>query len=50
MVSYVLSVVTREYSWMDRIWSVTPAVYAIYVAGSLDFASTRLNVLGMYGG
>jgi steroid 5-alpha reductase family enzyme len=34
---WALSVVTREYSWVDRIWSVIPVVYAWMFAAGADF-------------
>ena len=43
--TWLLSVITREYSWVDRIWSIAPAVYAIYVAEAAAFENTRLNVM-----
>ncbi len=42
-VTWGLSVLTREYSWVDRIWSVAPAAYAwIYVA---DAPSPRVILM-----
>jgi steroid 5-alpha reductase family enzyme len=41
----LLSVASREYSWVDRIWSVVPAVYVGVFAGSAGFADVRLDVL-----
>lgn len=29
---WVLSLVTREYSWVDRLWSILPAVYVVWIA------------------
>ena len=43
--TWLLSVITREYSWVDRIWSVAPAVYALIVANAAGFENTRLNVM-----
>jgi steroid 5-alpha reductase family enzyme len=34
---WLLSVVTREYSWVDRIWSIVPAVYAWLFAWEAGF-------------
>ena len=43
-VVWLLSVITREYSWIDRLWSLCPPVYCLLVAAGLDFASsTRLT-------
>ena len=43
--SWVLSILTREYSWVDRLWSVVPAVYCLIVASDLEFQSVRVNVM-----
>ncbi len=43
--TWLLSVLTREYSWVDRIWSVAPPVYAAAVAGLAGFADARLNLM-----
>ncbi len=42
---WVLSILTREYSWVDRLWSVVPAVYCLIVAVDLEFQSARVNVM-----
>ena len=42
---WVLSILTREYSWVDRLWSVVPAVYCLIVASDLEFQSVRVNVM-----
>ena len=42
---WLLSVITREYSWVDRVWSVVPAVFCLQVASSVDFSSPRLNLM-----
>lgn len=34
-----LSVVTREYSWVDRVWSLLPPIYAWIFAAEADFAA-----------
>ncbi len=44
---WLLSVITREYSWVDRIWSICPAIYCLIVAADSDFSSTRLNVMSL---
>jgi steroid 5-alpha reductase family enzyme len=43
--TWLLSIITREYSWTDRVWSITPAIYATYMAGSESFSDVRLNVM-----
>ena len=42
--TWLLSVVTREYSWTDRIWSIIPVVYvAVFVAA--DPGNARLVLM-----
>jgi steroid 5-alpha reductase family enzyme len=41
----LLSIASREYSWVDRIWSVVPVVYVGIFAGGTGFADARLDVL-----
>jgi steroid 5-alpha reductase family enzyme len=43
--SWLLSVVTREYSWVDRLWSLIPIAYVAVFAGAADFADARLNTM-----
>jgi steroid 5-alpha reductase family enzyme len=45
VVVWVLSLVTREYSWVDRIWSVIPIVYVWIFAGAAGFTDLRLDLL-----
>ena len=45
LVCWILSILTREYSWVDRIWSITPVVYAVHFAGCADFDNARLNLI-----
>ncbi len=42
---WVLSLITREYSWVDRIWSVIPLVYVWIFAASAGFSDLRLNLM-----
>jgi len=42
---WVLSVTTRECSWVDRIWSICPPLYCLIVAVSMDFESARVNLM-----
>lgn len=44
-VTWLLSVITREYSWVDRIWSLIPIAYVAVFAASADFDDTRLNTM-----
>lgn len=45
VISRVLSLLTREYSWADRLWSVLPAVMCLIVAADLRFESARVNLM-----
>ena len=45
MLAWVLSILTREYSWVDRIWSLVPPIYCLIVAADLEFQSSRVNVM-----
>ncbi len=42
---WLLSVITREYSWVDRTWSIMPGLYALTFAWRAGFADARLNVM-----
>ena len=42
---WLLGAVTREFSWIDRLWSICPAVYCLIVAFGTDFASPRVNLM-----
>ena len=42
---WLLSVITREYSWVDRTWSIMPGVYAYTFAARADFADARVNLV-----
>lgn len=45
LTTWVLSILTREYSWVDRIWSLIPIAYTGTLAGRAGFADPRLNVI-----
>lgn len=45
LATWLLSVLTREYSWVDRIWSLAPIGYAGIFAGRSGFADARLDVM-----
>ncbi|NBX23998.1 MAG: DUF1295 domain-containing protein [Microbacteriaceae bacterium] len=45
--TWLLSVVTKEYSWVDRIWSIVPFVYVWIFAGAAGFADPRLNLMAI---
>jgi len=44
---WLLSVLTREYSWVDRIWSIAPPVYAWIVVIQTRFAVARVVVIAV---
>ncbi len=46
VVTWLLSVVTREYSWTDRIWSIIPIAYVAVFAAASD-GNTRLVVMAI---
>ena len=43
--AWLTSVITREYSWVDRLWPLCPPVYCLIVAADADFSSPRLNLM-----
>ena len=43
--AWLLSVVTHDYSWVDRLWSICPVLYCLIVAASLDFEAPRVNLM-----
>jgi len=43
--TWLASMVTREYSWVDRIWSIVPVAYVGIFAGAAGFADARLDVM-----
>ena len=45
--AWLTSVITREYSWVDRLWSLCPPAYWLIVAVQADFASPRLNLMAL---
>lgn len=42
---WLLSVITREYSWVDRLWSVLPPIYVGMYAHATDFSDARLLLM-----
>lgn len=42
---WLLSIVTKNYSWVDRAWSILPPIYVIFVAWRADLADPRLNLM-----
>jgi len=45
--TWVLSLITGEHSWVDRIWSVIPVVYVWVFAGSAGLQDARLNLMAV---
>ncbi|MDE0250719.1 MAG: DUF1295 domain-containing protein, partial [Gammaproteobacteria bacterium] len=45
--AWLLSVIVREYSWVDRIWPICPAVYCLMVAVDTEFDSARINLMAL---
>jgi len=43
--TWALSIPSKDTSWVDRIWSVVPIVYAWVFASGAGFADMRLNVI-----
>jgi steroid 5-alpha reductase family enzyme len=43
--TWVLSFLTKEYSWVDRIWSIVPVVYVWVYAISAGLLDGRLDVM-----
>jgi steroid 5-alpha reductase family enzyme len=43
--TWLLSVLTREYSWVDRIWSIVPVAYVAVFAGHAGFRDARLDTM-----
>jgi steroid 5-alpha reductase family enzyme len=41
----VLSLITKDYSWVDRLWSIMPALFAVHFAGYVGFSDARLNLM-----
>lgn len=44
-VTWVLSLLTKEYSWVDRIWSIIPVIYVWVYAIAAGLADARLDVM-----
>ena len=42
---WLLSVLTRDYSLVDNLWSLLPPAYCLIVAAHADFDSARVNVM-----
>jgi len=45
LLCWVLSLITKEYSWVDRLWSISPPIFAIHFALAAGFDDARLNLM-----
>ncbi|MEN0085641.1 MAG: DUF1295 domain-containing protein [Leifsonia sp.] len=45
--TWVLSLITNEHSWVDRIWSIVPVVYVWVFAGAAGLTDVRLDLLAV---
>lgn len=45
LVTWVLSLITNEHSWVDRIWSLVPLAYVWVFAGFAGLQDPRLNLM-----
>jgi len=44
---WILSLLTREQSWVDRLWSILPPVYVAWFAGEAGWRDPRLNLMAL---
>lgn len=44
--AWIASLLTRDYSWVDRLWSIVPWVYVLECAGAAHWHDARLNLMG----
>lgn len=45
LLTWLLSLITKDHSWVDRIWSIVPAVYAWVFAAGANLQDSRLNIM-----
>jgi steroid 5-alpha reductase family enzyme len=45
VLSWMASFLTRDASWVDRLWSIVPALYCGIVLADVGFGSTRISVM-----
>ena len=43
--AWIASLVTRDYSWVDRSWSILPVIYVVEYAAMAHFRDARLDVM-----
>jgi steroid 5-alpha reductase family enzyme len=46
---WILSLLTHDHSWVDRIWSIIPVVYLWIFAGAAGLADPRLDLMATLG-
>jgi steroid 5-alpha reductase family enzyme len=44
---WIASLVSRDHSWVDRLWSIVPVVYVWIFAGAAGFADPRLTLMAV---
>jgi len=44
---WVASLVSRDHSWVDRLWSIVPVVYVWIFAGAAGLADARLDLMAV---
>lgn len=44
---WITSLITKEHSWVDRLWSIVPVIYVWIFAGFAGFADARLTVMAV---
>src|SRR5262249_29991592 len=42
---WIAALLTNEYSWVDRIWSIAPIAYVAVFAGAAGFRDGRLDTM-----
>ncbi|WP_419863655.1 DUF1295 domain-containing protein [Candidatus Poriferisodalis sp.] len=45
VLSWMASILTRDASWVDRLWSIVPALYCGIVLADVGLGSTRITVM-----
>ena len=46
---WLLGVLTKEHSWVDRAWSLTPVAYAVFFAWKAGFENPRVALMNVGG-
>lgn len=44
---WIASLVSKDHSWVDRLWSIVPVVYVWIFAGFAGFGDARLNLMAL---